>query len=160
MGHMSSATTLEIISKSLEDSLAVAEKIGQQLKGGEVIELVGDLGSGKTAFVRGLAKGISSTDVVQSPSFTISRIYKGKNNLEIHHYDFHRLDEPGVVKEELAESLDNPNAITVIEWADTVGDVLPTERLKVIITSSGETTRNLCFKTQANRYTFFIKALQ
>src|SRR5688572_4962628 len=131
MGHMSTATILEINSSSLEDTLRIAGILGRELRGGEVIELIGDLGAGKTVFVRGLAQGIGSQDQVQSPSFTISRLYKGKDGREIHHYDFHRLDDPGMLKQELAESLVHPKSGVVIEWADRVTDILPPDRLVI-----------------------------
>ena len=109
-----------------------------------MIELSGDLGSGKTVFVRGLAKGMGSTDKVTSPTFTISREYKAEN-LELHHFDFYRLNEagPGVVADELRESIDNPRVVVVIEWGAAVKDALPTDRLRVGISRTGDDTRTM-----------------
>jgi tRNA threonylcarbamoyladenosine biosynthesis protein TsaE len=100
------------------------------LKAPAVVELVSDLGGGKTTFVRGLARGIGSPDIVSSPTFVLSNIYKAKA-VEIHHFDFYRLDEPGVVADQLDESLANPKVITVVEWGKIVKDVLPKERIAV-----------------------------
>jgi tRNA threonylcarbamoyladenosine biosynthesis protein TsaE len=100
------------------------------LRGGEVIVLSSDLGGGKTTFAKGLAGGMGSTDSAGSPSFTISKIYKAKN-LEIHHYDFYRLNEPGVITHELKESLEDPRVVTVVEWGDIVEGVLPDERIEI-----------------------------
>ncbi|MDB5170302.1 MAG: hypothetical protein JWN82_698 [Candidatus Saccharibacteria bacterium] len=105
-----------------------------------MIELVSDLGGGKTTFVRGLAKGIGSSDLVSSPTFTLSNVYKG-TKLTINHFDFYRLAKPGIMREELAEVLTDPQAVTVIEWADIVHDVLPQERLTMHITATGEASR-------------------
>lgn len=138
--------------------MSIAGILGRKLRGGEVIELVGDLGSGKTAFVRGLAIGIDSKDQVQSPSFTISRIYRGKN-IEIHHFDFHRLDEPGIMKAELAESLSNLKVVSVIEWSDIVKDMLPADRLQVKIEADGETERQLSFKA-GSKHQHLLKGLK
>lgn len=103
--------------------------LGSQLKGGEVIELRSDLGGGKTTFVRGLARGAGSRDRTSSPTFTLNRIYKAKK-FEIHHFDFYRLSDPGILKDQLAEALEN-NKVVVVEWAGIVEDVLPRERLSV-----------------------------
>jgi len=119
-------------------------KIGTRLKGGEVIYLIGDLGSGKTTFVRGLAKGFGSQDKVASPSFTISRVYKSGNK-EMHHFDFYRLPEAGIMKQELAELLGDSHFVVVIEWADAVKDVLPLERLTIEMKTTGENERALTF---------------
>ena len=118
--------------------------MGRRLKGGEVIELISDLGGGKTVFVRGLARGIGSKDEVASPTFTISRVYRGKS-VRIDHYDFYRLSEPGVVKEELQESLDDKTSAVAIEWAQTVEDVLPEDRLIITIKVTGENSRQFKF---------------
>lgn len=104
--------------------------LGSQLTGGEVIELHADLGGGKTTFVIGLARGAGSTDRVSSPTFTLSREYKAKD-FDIHHFDFYRLDDPGILRDQLAESLNSENTVSVIEWADIVKDVLPGDRLSI-----------------------------
>lgn len=108
----------------------MGELVGQCLKGGEVIELVSDLGGGKTAFVRGLAKGMGSTDPVSSPTFTISKVYKAPD-LELHHFDFYRLQEAGLLQHELTDLLNDPKIIVVIEWAGIVEQALPDKRLSV-----------------------------
>jgi len=105
------------------------------LKGGEVIELRSDLGGGKTTFVRGLVRGAGSRDHVASPTFTLNRIYRAKN-LSIYHYDFYRLDDPGILAEQLAESIGDDKAIVIVEWADIVKDVLPPDRISIQLAMS------------------------
>jgi tRNA threonylcarbamoyladenosine biosynthesis protein TsaE len=95
-----------------------------------VIELVSDIGGGKTTFVRGLAKGLGSTDQVSSPTYTINQIYQAGTK-EIHHYDFYRLQEAGVVGDELREEMGQPNVVTVIEWGDIVHNVLPEDKITI-----------------------------
>jgi tRNA threonylcarbamoyladenosine biosynthesis protein TsaE len=119
-------------------------QIGHRLHGGEVIELVGDLGAGKTAFVRGLTEGAGSHDAVRSPSFTLSNHYRA-NKFTIRHFDFYRLDEPGLIEQELAEALEDPQAVVIIEWGGIAKAVLPPDRLVVRITPTGETSRSLNF---------------
>jgi tRNA threonylcarbamoyladenosine biosynthesis protein TsaE len=121
----------------------LGEKIGRLLKGGEVIELVGDVGAGKTTFVKGLAVGLAIEETVQSPTFTISRIYDARGGLSLAHYDFYRLNDAGIMADELAETTKDPASITVIEWADIVEGVLPNDRLRITFTAPTETTRRL-----------------
>lgn len=119
-------------------------QIGHKLRGGEVIELVSDLGGGKTVFVRGLAQGMGSTDPVSSPSFTLNNQYKA-GKLTLHHFDLYRLPEPGLVKHELAEILQDTNVAVAIEWANTVHSILPSERLTIRIVPVTETARRFEF---------------
>lgn len=122
---------------------AIAEKIGATLKGGEVFQLVGDVGAGKTTFVKGLAKGLMVDDEVQSPSFTISRVYDARDSLQLVHYDFYRLNDAGIMANELAEMVNDPQTITVIEWADIVEGVLPQNHFTITLTSPTETSRTM-----------------
>ena len=107
-------------------------RLGLKLKGGEVIELVSDLGGGKTTFVRGLSRGAKSPDHVSSPTFKISNIYKA-GHLELHHFDFYRLSDAGIIGNELAEVIEQPNTVTIIEWGAVIQDVLPKDRVTVNI---------------------------
>src|SRR3989344_592345 len=141
---MSIVTTWQTRSTSSAETENLASKIGRNLKGGEVIELVSDLGGGKTTFVRGLARGVGSLDKVASPTFTIKREYRA-GDLTIHHFDFYRIHEPGDLQHELAESLHKPNNAVVIEWADIIKGILPAKRLTVRIKATGESTRQFDF---------------
>lgn len=123
--------------------MAIGSAIGAVLKGGETIELKSDLGGGKTALTKGIAAGMESKDTVQSPTFTVSRIYKAHDGLELHHFDFYRLSDPGVMAAELAESLNDSRAVVVVEWSDIVADILPAERITITLTATGEDTRLL-----------------
>lgn len=121
----------------------LAEKIGRTLKGGEVFQLVGDVGAGKTTFVKGLAAGLEIDDDVQSPSFTISRVYEARDDLILAHYDFYRLTDPGIMANELHEATHDPQAVTVVEWADIVEGVLPEGYFTISFESPSETTRTI-----------------
>lgn len=137
--------------RSLEEMNRFASQLGGYLKGGEVIELTGDVGTGKTTFTKGLAEGLGVTDDVQSPSFTISRVYKARDGLELHHYDLYRLIEPGTIQYDVAESVNDPKVVTVIEWGETVEGVLPKDR--IIITfryGEAETERQVELQTTHN----------
>ena len=133
---------VKYFSNTPADTEGLAEKIGRSLKGGEVIELVSDLGGGKTTFVRGLARGLESHDHVASPTFTISRIYKG-NKLELHHFDFYRLPDAGLMAHEIADVIGDESIVVVIEWGDVVAHVLPEERLTIALQRTGDESREL-----------------
>lgn len=122
--------------------------LGERLRGGEVLELVSDLGGGKTTFVRGLAAGMGSHDQVSSPTFTLSNEYDA-GKLTLRHFDFYRLSEPGIMRDELAEMLGEPTTVTVIEWAAIVEDGLPAERLTIRITATGDSSRRFTFEYPA-----------
>lgn len=119
--------------KTAEEMETLGREIGATLRGGEVIELIGDVGAGKTTFTRGLALGLGITSPITSPSFTISCCYPARDELSLNHYDFYRLSNPGVVAMELAESISDPRAITVIEWGESIQDVLPKNHIIIRI---------------------------
>ncbi len=131
----------KFVCPKLDDTQDLAAKIGGALKGGEVFELKSDLGGGKTTFTKGLASGMGVKDVVQSPTFIISSLHKGHNDLELHHFDFYRLNNAGIMSAELAESLHQNNAIVVVEWGDIVHDVLPKDRATVSLSVPKDETR-------------------
>lgn len=133
-------TVLTTTSSEQTESLACA--IGKRMRGGEVVELVSDLGGGKTTFTRGLVQGIGSKDRVASPTFTISREYAG-GRFRVYHFDFYRLQDAGVMADELREIITDPEAVTVVEWGEVVHHVLPTERLHIRITATNEHSRRL-----------------
>ena len=110
-----------------------------------MIELVGDVGAGKTTFTKGLARGLEITEEITSPTFTISKVYENSRGLKLVHYDFYRLENPGIMVEDLFENLQDPHTVTVIEWADTVSEILPANhlRLEILINDDGSRTLNL-----------------
>jgi tRNA threonylcarbamoyladenosine biosynthesis protein TsaE len=141
---MSTDMTSKIVSTSSADTEKIAEQLGSRLRGSEVIELVSDLGGGKTTFVRGLARGLGSHDKVSSPSFTINHEYQaGRKKLV--HFDFYRLQDPGLMANELTDWLNDPDVVVVIEWADIVKKVLPDQRLTINLKVLDENRRELDF---------------
>ena len=141
---MSTVQTWQTTAADLDATLGLGSEMGSRLVGGEVLELVSDLGGGKTTFVKGLANGMGSHDAVRSPSFTLHNQYQG-DGLTIHHFDFYRLFEPGDMRDELAEVLQDPHAVAVVEWGQLVTDVLPGEHFKIEINVTGDQTRQFNF---------------
>ena len=123
---------------------ALGVRMGAALVGGEVIELVGDVGAGKTTLTKGIAEGMGIDETVQSPSFTISRVYdETATGLRLAHYDFYRLHDAGIMASELQETAHDRQTVTIVEWADIVTGVLPEDRLTVRIISPTEQSRQL-----------------
>ncbi len=118
----------------------LGEAIGQSVSGGEVLELVGDIGAGKTTLTKGIARALGINEPVQSPTFTISRVYDSPKGLRLAHYDFYRLGEAGVMGDEIREAADD-DSVVVVEWAGAVDDDLPKDRLVVKITTISEEER-------------------
>ncbi len=153
-----------IITNSVEETLKLGHDFGAKLKGGEVIEFIGDLGAGKTSFMRGLAEGLHSKDSVSSPTFTISNIYTTSRHPEpikesaehseefitIHHFDFYRLPEPGLISEQLKEAIEDPSSIACVEWAESVHGILPKSRITIQITALDEESREFKFSSKFN----------
>ena len=127
---------------STDEMIDFGEEIGRQISGGMVLELIGDVGGGKTTFTKGLAKGLGISETVQSPTFTISRVYEG-GKLTLSHYDFYRLNDYGIMEMELAENLSNPKNVTVVEWAGDLAEILPKKHLKLVFESLSENQRKV-----------------
>ena len=144
---------------SAEDTQLLAAAIGRIVKGGEVFAFHSDLGGGKTTFVKGLAKGMGVKDVVQSPTFTLSQIHQAGRGLELHHFDFYRLTDAGIMRAELAESLAQPKAVVAIEWGDIVHDILPADVISVQLDVHDDDSRVITI-TCPSKYEHLLLMLQ
>lgn len=134
---------MEISVGTEQDLRLFGARLGAAVTGGEVIELVGDVGAGKTTLVKAVAVGMGITDVISSPSYTLSQTYEAPNGLRLIHYDFYRLDDPGILKQELKEILTDPKVVIAVEWGGIVEDVLPTDSIRIHIMPIDETGRQL-----------------
>lgn len=133
----------KFISRNIDETIQIGEKIAKTLKPGSVVALDGNLGAGKTMLTKGIAKGlkIKGYKYVNSPSFVIIKEYKGK--IPLYHFDVYRLKD--------SESLENVNydeyfygeGVSVVEWADKIKNLLPKKRVKVTIKHKNETTREI-----------------
>lgn len=141
------------------DMKRFGEKLGKMLIGGECIELIGDIGSGKTTMTKGIAKGMGVADTIQSPTFTVNRVYESPKGLQLSHYDFYRLADPGIMADELHETLADKNTAVVIEWGDVVKSVVPSERLCITFASPAADTRELTLSGVGIRISAIIEEL-
>lgn len=123
-----------------EEMRALGAEVAQNLVRPAVLELVGDVGVGKTTFTQGLAQELGVQEPLTSPSFTISKRYALPEGGELVHYDFYRLADPGIMRDELAETLANPTNVVVIEWGEEVSELLPDDkiRLEFRLTADGD----------------------
>jgi len=118
------------LSRSEKETIELGSKFARRLLPGDVVALYGDLGSGKTRFIKGICMGLGVAAHVSSPTFTIINEYTG-TNFRIHHFDFYRLESVQELREiGFNEYLDD-NGICVIEWADRVKNLLPPDRYDV-----------------------------
>jgi len=131
---------------SVQATESLGHKIGQQLTGGEIIALKGELGAGKTVFVRGLASGILiDSAVVTSPTFTLIHEYHGR--LHLIHADLYRLELP---QEWLALGLQeyfHSSSVVVIEWAERMEDDLPLDRLEIYLEHQQRSSRKATLRS-------------
>lgn len=131
---------IDLTMTSESKTRAMAKIIGSNLRGGEVIELVSDVGGGKTTFVRGMVKGAGSASHVSSPTFAISKAYRAPN-FNIVHFDFYRLEDVELMELELEEEINDEKSVIVIEWSDAVKHILPCEKLIINIKLQADNSR-------------------
>ena len=124
------------------EMLEYGKKLGASLKAPAVLELLGDVGAGKTTLTRGIAEGLGIKEAITSPSFTISKEYRGEK-YRLVHYDFYRLTDPGIMSEDLDEAISDPNAITIVEWGESIRNILPEDRKRIEIKYIDEETREI-----------------
>lgn len=129
------------ISESEKDTEEIGRSFAQNLKGGEVIAMYGDLGAGKTAFVRGLAKGLGIDAKVSSPTFTIVNEYPGE--IDLIHFDMYRLSSADELFDIGWEDYLARGAVCAVEWSENVTDAFFGDEIKVIIEKTGDNSRKI-----------------
>jgi len=120
----------KFISKSPEETIDFGEHLAKSFREGDIVCFFGDLGTGKTTFIKGIAKGLKiNRTKVNSPTFVLMNVYHGR--LPLFHFDLYRLNDiEGISSIEYDEFLYD-NGVSVIEWADRLGTLVPDEYLKV-----------------------------
>lgn len=122
---------------SPEETFAIGEKLGEACRPGEVYTLTGDLGTGKTVFTQGVAKGVGITEPVNSPTFTILQIYEG-GRMPFYHFDVYRISDVEEMEEIGCDDCFYGDGVCVIEWAELIRELLPERYMKVTITKDLE----------------------
>ncbi len=152
-------SVVKIRLSSEHDTKELGQKLGRLLRGGEVIELIGDIGAGKTTFTKGIARGMGISETIQSPTFTISRVYTTPGDITLAHYDFYRLADAGIMADELHEVSNDKNSVVIIEWGDVVREVLPADYLEIHFIADDETTRELTIVGHGTESAYLVKEL-
>jgi tRNA threonylcarbamoyladenosine biosynthesis protein TsaE len=151
--------SLEIISRSAEQTRRVGMRLGNLLQPGDVVRLTGELGSGKTTFAQGVSAGWGSLDPVSSPTFVLVNVYRRLDHQRLFHLDAYRLSG---VQEAWDLDLDVmlESGILLIEWADRISQALPPDCLSVRLTWVEENQRDLLFDAHGARYEALLDAFR
>jgi tRNA threonylcarbamoyladenosine biosynthesis protein TsaE len=163
MGHMSkqmpqaiqSQHILDFISHSAAQTVRVGQRLGELLRAGDLVVLLGDFGAGKTHLIKGVAQGLGSTDLVNSPSFVLINQYRAgpqHGRIPIYHADLYRIEDPDELAAIGIEEAWSGDGVCLIEWAEHAGDWLPQERLAIHLQHLSETKRVLRFVPHGARY--------
>lgn len=138
----------QVITTTDQETKNLGKKFAEVLKGGDVVGLFGDLGAGKTTFVKGVARGLGFTKTVKSPSFTLMNVYPTKHKIikQLVHIDCYRLTDASQLEEiGVLEYFDRKDSVVIIEWAEKVKKLLPKDMVKVQFKVKGEEEREVVF---------------
>ncbi|MCL6519083.1 MAG: tRNA (adenosine(37)-N6)-threonylcarbamoyltransferase complex ATPase subunit type 1 TsaE [Armatimonadetes bacterium] len=124
---------------SSEETELLGEQIGRALQPGVVVALIGELGAGKTTLTKGIARGLGVTDLVHSPTFTLIHEHKGR--VPVYHFDLYRLESHEEMEDLDYESYFRGEGVTIIEWAEKIPGILPSDRLEIRISEKNSTRR-------------------
>lgn len=150
---------MRINSKNFKQTIKIGKFLSQFLKPKDILALFGNLGSGKTTFVKGIAQGLGMKEKeVNSPSFIIIKIYKSK--IPIYHFDFYRIKRIKDILNLGCEEFFEVDGISIVEWADRLGMLLPENYLEIRFKIKGIDKREIEFKPHGKRYEALLKELK
>ncbi len=136
-----------MITRNTKETIALGEKLGRLLNRGDVIALKGDLAGGKTTFTKGIGQALDIKEVINSPTFTILKIYKGKQTL--YHIDAYRLENN---EYDLGIDEYEDEGIMVIEWPEYYKRYLPKDYLEIVFTYLNDEERQIDFIAHGPKY--------
>jgi tRNA threonylcarbamoyladenosine biosynthesis protein TsaE len=143
-------TTLELLSRSPEETRSVGRALGQHAQAGDLILLIGDLGTGKTTLTQGIAQGLGVAQPARSPTFVLVAQYQGR--LRMYHADLYRVNNPLEALELGLDDQERGEGVCVVEWAEKAPEAFPQEHLEVRIAYEGEDRRRLALHAAGPRY--------
>ena len=132
---------MQFVSHNTQETEQFGEEVAKSLRGGDVLAFTGSLGMGKTAFTRGLARGLGCTGRVTSPTFTIVNEYRG--NIPLFHFDMYRLDSSDALFDIGWEDYLDRGGVCAVEWSENVADALERDTVRVDIRRGGEESRRV-----------------
>mgnify|MGYP006285145869 CR=1 FL=1 len=150
---------LSIRTENENETLALGRRLGQLCENGDLFLLSGDLGTGKTCLIRGIAHGLGVNEVPFSPSFMLVREYKGRLNL--YHMDFYRMEQPEEVLDLGVEDYLNADGVCAIEWAERAPGLLSGQCLRINLSyiSTREQSRGFVLEAAGDRHTELLDTL-
>ena len=156
-GEGSCVTRVVIPSNNVSETLRIGKRIGTFLRPGDVVALVGELGTGKTHLIKGLAAGVGvkKTAYMASPSFVLINEYPGR--IPFYHLDLYRLETEEEAQDAGVEELLEGEGVTAIEWADKIPSLLPREGLWICLRAVGEQARSIEITGKGVRYDTLVK---
>ena len=146
---------LDFISHSAAQTIRLGQRLGELMRQGDLVVLQGDFGAGKTHLIKGIAQGLGSSDLVNSPSFVLINQYRAgarHGHMPIFHADLYRIEDADELAAVGIEEAWSGAGVCLIEWAEQAGDWLPTERLAIHLQHLSETKRVLRFVPYGARY--------
>jgi tRNA threonylcarbamoyladenosine biosynthesis protein TsaE len=146
---------LDFISHSVGQTIRIGQRLGELLDSGDLVLLLGDFGSGKTHLIKGIAQGLGSTDLVNSPSFVLINQYRAgpaHHGMPIFHADLYRIEDPAELAGIGLEEAWSGDGVCLIEWAERAGDWLPHDHLAIFLRYLSDTKRVLRFAPHGARY--------
>lgn len=146
-------------SRSASETIRIGKEVGNRLRPGDVVALIGELGAGKTHFIKGLASGVGvkKSKYLSSPSFTLVNEYPGK--IPFYHIDLYRLETREDAENLGLEEYVQGEGVTVIEWADRIPSLIPKEALWIEIEYAGEKDRTIEMTGRGKRYDQLVKEI-
>ncbi|WP_281676974.1 tRNA (adenosine(37)-N6)-threonylcarbamoyltransferase complex ATPase subunit type 1 TsaE [Eggerthia catenaformis] len=142
--------------KTEEELIAFGKRLGEVLEAHMVITLNGDLGAGKTTMTKGIGQGLGVKKIINSPTFTILKVYEGR--LPLYHFDAYRLE--GTDDDLGFEEIFDDEGVCVIEWAEFIEEILPAERLEISIEKKDDNSRELQFVSKGRKYDKLLEELE
>jgi len=143
-----------MITKSREETIALGKAIGEKLKQGDVLALKGDLAGGKTTFTKGIGQALKIKQMINSPTFTVLKIYQGE--MKLFHIDAYRLENNYY---DLGMEEYEDEGITVVEWPEYYQEFLPKEYLEIHFTYIDDETREITFIPKGEHFKKIIEEL-
>jgi tRNA threonylcarbamoyladenosine biosynthesis protein TsaE len=153
------ANSLDFISRSPQQTQRLGLRLGGLLQPGDLVAMTGDLGSGKTTMVQGIAQGWGAMDTVSSPTFVLINSYRRPDGVLLHHMDAYRIESALEAADLDLEALLSTGPL-LVEWAERIDLALPKDRLSIELTWVADEQRNLVFSPQGTHYQKLMSAFK
>lgn len=147
---------MEFITHNIEETINIGKQIGELCNPGDIICLVGDLGTGKTHLTKGIALGLGIEEPITSPTFTIVNEYDS-GRIKLYHFDVYRVNDPDEIYAIGFDEYIFSNGVSIIEWANYIESLIPEEYMSINISklpSESENFRKIKIYTKGERYSY------